>query len=298
MKKTLLQFFHHYLWLTFIISIVMLAGCGGENDYAESTIVEEDSSMVSHGADAAKRMFFMLPSPIETSSLLQKAGASYESSILNPIENISKYDLAKKKAINLGVYGADLSYACVFDQSQEAVFFLTNCKKLADGLGIDKAFDAVMMERIEANLDNKDSILYIISDSYWLADAYLQDNERANLSALIISGGWVEGLYIATQLVSSPRNELIVQRIAEQKNSLEQLLEILNFYEDDDEIKSISFELKDLYTTFEKITEVKINKKENQTSLVGESKELILTPEVLNEIKNKVTTIRNQFINN
>jgi hypothetical protein len=252
MKKTLLQFFHHYLWLTFIISIVMLAGCGGENDYAESTIVEEDSSMVSHGADAAKRMFFMLPSPIETSSLLQKAGASYESSILNPIENISKYDLAKKKAINLGVYGADLSYACVFDQSQEAVFFLTNCKKLADGLGIDKAFDAVMMERIEANLDNKDSILYIISDSYWLADAYLQDNERANLSALIISGGWVEGLYIATQLVSSPRNELIVQRIAEQKNSLEQLLEILNFYEKDDEIKSISFELKDLYTTFEK----------------------------------------------
>ena len=263
---------------------------------------EKAEEVLQHNVEEAKSIFYMLPSPIETASLMQKAGAEYDGSILNSVMNVNKYELASTKALNLGVYGSDLSYASVFDQTQEVMFYLSSCKRLADGLGLTNAFDGATMDRMEENINNKDSLLHLISDSYWMVDAYLEENERSNLSALIISGGWVEGLYIATRLALTNPTPEIIERVAEQKLSLTHLLAIINTYKaDHGDVNDVYTELLEVKAIFDKIEfeqgaiETSVNPDTGITTIGGANK-MTLSKTILEEISTKIESIRNRYI--
>lgn len=289
-KKTL------HIFLLFVISITAFSCSSDEGAKDSKTESNFQEQTTKHNIEEAKKIFYLLPSPIETAALIQKSGAEYDKNILNPVENAAKYETTKNRAINLGVYAADLSVASVFDQTQEAMFFISNCKKLSDGLGISEAFSTSTVERIEANINEKDSLLFLISDSYWQTDAYLQENDLANLSALIIAGGWIEGLYVATQLQKASNSNLLKKRIAEQKFSLSHLLEILVTYKEDEKVQGVYNELLDLYSNFSKIKSVKTEPKEG-INVIGASSELEMTDEILLEITEKTGKIRNNYIN-
>ena len=283
----------------FLLILIMLFGSCTEDIVLEQ---QEEKEMVINKVEEVKSIFYTLPSPIETASLLQKAGAKYDGSILNPVINISRYELASMKALNLGIYGSDLSCASVFDQTQEVMFYLSSCKKLADGLGLEKAFDTETMKRMEENINNKDSLLQLISDSYWLADSYLKENDRSNLSALIISGGWIEGVYIATKLAETNATKELLARIAEQKLSLPHLLSIVDEYKgDDSDVNDVYSDLLEIDAIFNKMKSEKGSfgaSKDSKTGITGitGSSKLILSKQLLKEISTKIETIRNRYI--
>ena len=187
----------------YLITISLtLFSCG--SDTGQETLANDQQTTESgdensrERAAKAKKVFYTVPSPYETALIFERSGVGYNIGVLNPIDNVNNYSTNVKQALNFGVYGADLSYANIFDQSQQCMFYMNCAKKLADGLGITSAFDAETMERIEANMNNRDSLMNIINDAYWVADGYLKENEQDFLSALIISGGWIEGLYLGT----------------------------------------------------------------------------------------------------
>lgn len=282
-----------------IVCTIFLGGCTEENSSVEDELYVDVEEVMNHNTEEVQKIFFMLPSPIETVSLLQKAGAEYNASILNPIENVSKYEIASAKAINLGIYGSDLSYASVFDQTQEVMFYISNCKKLADGLGLTKAFDTEIMDRIEENINEKDSLLNLISEIYWLADGYLQENDRSNLSALIISGGWIEGLHIAIKLVNNNPTEELIGRVAEQKLSLEHLLQIIKTYKGRDDVDLIYKELTSIKDIFDKMEVVEGGSsgiKDKDGNVVASAKTYKLSKELLQELSETVNTIRTRYI--
>ena len=64
---------------------------------------------------------YPLPSSFEVTKLLVEAGASYILNLCNPVDNVNRYISLKSKALNLGVYGADLSYAATYNQAQETM---------------------------------------------------------------------------------------------------------------------------------------------------------------------------------
>ena len=188
--------------------------------------------------------------------LLKDAGAKYNATYLNPIENASKYSSVKTKAINLGVYGSDLSFISLYDQTQESMLYLKCTNTLASSLVISGAFDENTTNRIQANMDKKDSLLTIISGSYWTADKYLTGNGQPGVSSLIVAGGWVEGLYIATRIAQTTKNEAVISQIALQKTSLVNLLDMLDSYKSEnngtaDVLKSLN-ELKQVFDTVTK----------------------------------------------
>lgn len=292
-----------------VVSVLLLfAGCNGEgssdenNDIDTTDITNHSNQSSDFLADKAKKIFYMVPSPIETAALLKKAGANYDMDILNPIENVSKYETIRSKALNLGIYGADLSYVSIFDQTQETMLYVSCTKRMADDLGITSAFDSKKMERIEENINRKDSMLNIISDSYWIADAYLKENQRANISAMIITGGWIEGLYIATRLAgNSVSNSGLVKRIAEQKYSLDNLYALVNSYEKSEDINVILKDINALKAIFDEL-EIVSTSGENTTdpetgvTTIGSSKEIKITEEQLASITSTVESIRNKYI--
>ena len=211
------------------IAVALVSCNSANNEKSDSTVSADTTKTINkEKSSKAKKVFATIPEPAETTKLLKDAGAKYNASYLNPVENASKYSSVKAKALNLGIYGSDLSFISLYDQTQEALLYLKCTNTLASALGINGAFDENTTTRIQNNMDKKDSLMAIISQSYWTADSYLVDNGQPGVSSMIVAGGWVEGLYIATRVASATKNEGIVAQIGQQKTSLTNLLELLD----------------------------------------------------------------------
>lgn len=283
----------------FIISFALFACGGAATEDDDSTTTEVDSDATNERIDKAKKIFYTIPSPFETALIFESSGVSYNIGLLNPIDNVSNYSTSVKQALNFGVYGADLSYANIFDQSQQCMFYMNSAKKLADQLGVTAAFDVETIERIERNLNNRDSLMNIINDSYWIADSHLKENQQDYLSAMIIAGGWIEGLYLGSATLRKDKpSEAIMKTIADQKYSMNNLIGLMDLY-NHEEVTKLKTKLMTLKSSFDKITEKTTATTVNNDADVAEiggGSTLEYTPETIMEIANNVKTIRNEII--
>ena len=133
--------------------------------------------------------------------LIKSAGARFEESLLNPVSSVNNYVTNKSMALNLGIYTCDLSFASLYEQTQLIVNYMNAAKKMADGLGILKAIEQSQIDRLEENINNSEVIMEIVSETFMNSNSYLEENGQPAIAAMVLVGGWVEGLYISTQLV-------------------------------------------------------------------------------------------------
>lgn len=283
--------------------VLLFAACGGDPP-VQDTLKDgsADSLALSERMGRTRKIFYNIPSPMETAALLKKAGAAYNGKILNDVKNVDKYTAASQQALNLGVYGADLSYASVFNHTQESMFYTSCARRLADKLGVTSAFSDSTLELMEKHQNDRDKLLDIISETYWDMDRYLKVNDRENISALMIAGGWVEGLYIATQVARSNATPELRQRIAEQKLSLADLLALMDTYGTEDpsvnKVRDDLRSLNDLYAEVQAGSGGVTATEENGVTVLGaEGGGASLTDAQLGAIRDKAAAIRNTFIN-
>jgi hypothetical protein len=171
---------------------------------------------------------YPLPTSFDVTRLLVEAGASYILNLCNPVNNVNRYISLKSKALNLGVYGADLSYAATYNQAQETMQYLDVSRELVEDLEIEAGFNDELVSSIERNIDNVDSLILIISNSFFNTYEYLASNEQDDMSILVMAGSWVEALYITTQIsLISKDNSEIIDIISNQSSSLDKLLEVM-----------------------------------------------------------------------
>ena len=174
----------------------------------ETSEVTLDSQKIS-----AQNVFNALPARAVIMNLITKAQVEYNAAVLNDPNNVNKYTIESSKALNLGVYGTDLNVTGIFEQTQESMLFLKCVNILAKSLGVSTAFDEKMVNRMEANKENRDSTMNIISQSFRNADTYLKANGRPGTSALIVAGVWIEGIYLACNTAKDTKNEDVVKEI-------------------------------------------------------------------------------------
>jgi hypothetical protein len=159
-----------------------------------------------------------IPSPLEISVLLKESGTKYNAGMLNTPDNLSKYNSNYKKALNLGVFGTDLGYTNIYEQNQDGIKYLSSIKSLADGLNIGQFFDIETIGRLATNSKNLDSLLLITTQNFNSINHYLQTQSRANLSVLLLIGGWVEAMQITCQVAAKDlKNKELQEKIGEQK---------------------------------------------------------------------------------
>ena len=214
-----------------VMAIGLLAACGSETTNTNSK--SPDTVAIVKAEPKNDNGFYDIPPPIQQVQLLQKAGAIYDKSFLNPLDNISKYSVNNSKALNLGVYGADLSYAAVFNQPQDVILYLSATKKLADELSIKGDFYTDIMNRMGKSSNNKDSLLQIVSDVYRRSNESLKENDQSHLSALVVVGSFIEAMYIGTQGAKKVANNAAIrERIAEFRGSLNNLVGLITTVHD------------------------------------------------------------------
>jgi len=239
---------------TFAIVAFFALGCGENqlsDDQIEAPIEESDPNNVQLMEIDGK--VFSIPSPIQTALLIKDAGINYNKDILNEPSMVTNYATSVKKAINLGIYGADLGYVTMYDQTQDAISFLTAVKSIADDLGVSSAFDLELVERFEKNIGNQDSLLVLVSDAYKASDRFLKDHQQNDIGSLILAGGWIESLYFATSIAAITENEALVKRIGEQKSTVYNLIKLLTPYYVKPEITVLVDHLMELNEIYEEV---------------------------------------------
>lgn len=239
---------HHFIGAVSLGLIIgLLSACtpadpqGGSASIESSTEQELDIT-------AADNMIREMPSPIEMAILVKHSGGEYNASLLNPIQNLDRYATTGKKTLNMGVYSADVGYTSLYKQTQETVFYLNNIRKLSDAIGLSDAFDKSVFERVEANIENRDSLLHILSGAYDASNDYLKNNDRMSTSLLMLAGGWIETMYLAAHLGASggrPTEE-IAARVAQQDVVLKKILTTMRMLEGDPLLDEVATKLDEL----------------------------------------------------
>jgi hypothetical protein len=242
--------------LIFLISSLISCKPGIKSGSADGTdsISLGDIKPLVHNNDSLGEglpIFYNMYLSVEMSTLFQTSGAVYKQELLNSSEKVSDYVTSSKKALNLGVFAVDLSYSKVFEQYEVAGKYFNAMQRMAEELGIPAAFSENTAKRFDRNINNKDSLIKIANEVYMATDNYLRENERYNASAQIILGGWIEAIHIAVEVASNTRDIIIIERLAEQKISLTNVINMLNDYSDDVIINQNLVKLKKLQTMFD-----------------------------------------------
>lgn len=238
-------------YLVIVSAIFIFSACGNTSKQDD---LETDSEEVTGGAIidsqkiSAQNVFNAIPGRAEILNLTQQARAEYNAEVLNNPDNVNAYSLESSKALNLGVYGSDLNVTGVFEQSQESMLFFKCVNVLSKSLGISKCFDERMADRMEANKENRDSTLEIISESFRNADKFLKANGRPGTSSLIVAGAWIEGVYTACHTAEETKSEAVVKEIFSQKESLKYLVELLEVSKLSSEVNYVIDDLKGVQT--------------------------------------------------
>jgi hypothetical protein len=288
----------------------MLAGCksGGTKTPVEETTpvsVPKDNTAVVEDIKQAEKIFNALPSPLESAMLIKSAGARFDATLLNPVGNSNNYVTNKSMALNLGIYTCDLSFSSLYEQTQLIIDYMNAAKKMADGLGILKAIEQSQIDKLEENINNSEVIMEIVSETFMNSNSYLADNGQPAIAAMVLVGGWFEGLYISTQLVDVKdfNGNKLVGRIIDQKLSIDILLNLLESSKGNPAVDELIVQVKKLKIIFDKIsiTTSKIRPefdKSSNTTVLKSQVKTDMTPEVFKELSTTVAEIRKTFVNN
>ena len=292
----------------FMIALAVLA-CSGDDkamvlipDISSEIQIEDEiisAKQIKELKNAAK-VVYTLPSPVEMADILHETKAVYDVYVLNDPDAIDGYVTDFKRAMNLGVYFADLSFTSMFDYAQEAMKFMGAAQAMSDELNIEGVFTEDLMMRLEENMSNKDSLIHIVGSAYLDTDLYLQDNERPVVAKAILAGAWLEGLYIAVSLkTDSGQERQIWQKVGEQKPALGNLVRLLEDCKDD-QFDSLLIDLRSLVKTFEAVklnyqsTKPVTDKALKRTTLGG-GLNVLIDENTYNQIKAQIKVLRNSI---
>jgi hypothetical protein len=289
------------------LSICMVAtSCKGKTK-GEATKVKEETvsadEQTMEQIKTAEKVFNALPTPLEVAQLIKEAGAKFDGTLLNPVENKSNYTTSKSMALNLGIYVCDLSFASMYDETSLLVNYMQAAEDMATGLGILDAIDETTIERLEQNINNRDVIMEIVSETFLNSQAYLEDDEQHAVAATIIAGGFIEGLYISTNMVDMKtfKGNKLVGTIADQQMSVNDLIRLLETYTDNSAIQELIGPIRELGTIFNRIersttpSSAEYNEKTGVTEITGAARSEI-KPDIFLAIKAKVAEIRNTYV--
>lgn len=294
--------------LSIVILAAALAACGGKKPDEQAFLESLDTTQTqgpSISEEVIGDILQQIPAPLEISVLLKESGQKYNVSYLNTPDNLSKYNSNFKKALNLGIYGTDLGYTNIYEQNQDGVKYMSSIKDLADGLNIGQFFDIATIGRLATNSKNLDSLLLITTQNFNSINHYLQTQSRANLSVLLLTGGWLEAVHIVCNVSQGNlANKQLQETIGEQKVILENIMLLLSFYKDSDpNMASLLTDMEALKAEYDKVS-ITYTYKESTFEVVdgvmvikdNSTTTIDITPEDVKNIGNAIKTIRTKII--
>ncbi len=277
MKQALYNYSRLMVIGLIIASVSLFSGCKNpskKENVEETTIPELDPDK-----DVIKELSgYDVPTSYEITKHIYNAGARYKRTIPNGPEKAGDYITQRDKVLNLGVYATDLCYATTYMMKQGTMNYLEASKTLIDDLGISTTFNINYAERIENNIDNRDSLIKIVSESFDDTWTYMVENRQDVMARLVVCGSWIEGVYLTTKVAAlADDNTVFMEALAKQKGSLQELVKLLDPVKNVEEVQEIYEALFEIKKIFDGVGEV-------------------LTEEQLLSISEKIDVLRSSIV--
>ena len=293
--------------LALVCVAFMQFSCGGCNGGSEGDINfipgdDANTAEVNYNSEAMNDVIGSFPPPVEMAALLKASGVPFSTKYLVNPDRVKDYTSSFKKALGLGVLSADLGYLNVYSKTSQILDYLVSIRGLTEDLKLGQFFDFQALKRLATAEDNIDSLQFMCVNSYQDMDEHLRNNQRSNLSALLVTGVWVESLYLITQVAKEQPNDQFKETIGEQKGILNRLLPILKIFKSTDknfeELVQYLEELKevlDVARITEHVSE-STEAREDGVIVQNEYSVVELSKEELQEIITTTEKIRNKIV--
>lgn len=197
-------------------------------------------------------MIQSLPQPIEIANIITKAKMPFSKEMLVPSQNAANYPDKYYQAMAFGAYGVDLGYINLNDKKLYVIEYLESIKNIAAELKVDQFFDFQTLYEMTKNRHNADSLIHISTRNFNKIDEFLREENRGELSVLMLIGSWTEGMHMFGQLYKKEANDDLLKRIGEQKVVFENvvlILEKLSKIEHFAKLKADAAEVKSAFST-------------------------------------------------
>nr|WP_321450251.1 hypothetical protein [uncultured Carboxylicivirga sp.] len=302
--------FKKFTYLTLALAgVFMMTACGGSSNKGGSSSDEltfndslANAAPLELSQEVMSDVIQNISSPVEMASLIKSTGVEFSQKILNSTSQTDNYNTSFKRALNLGVYSADLGYINTFDKNTIVIDYLVAVKSLSEGIKVGQFFDFTSLKRLATNSNNLDSLMQISISSFNKMDSYLRSQNRSNVSSLIVTGAWIEGLYITGKVIEQTNNEMLIKRIGEQKDIINILEIILKNYSSQPSFSDLAEQLAKLKASYK---DVKITTEFGEPTTIEKDGKLVIvqdeishveiTPEQLSAIIKEINALR-EFI--
>ncbi len=265
-----------------VIATSFLAACGGNQE----EVVTEEEVIIEEAAveDDTEEITYVLPSPLQIAELFKSSGLDYIGDLTNSVDKVDNYNSKYDQKLNYGVYASNMAYCIMNNQTQESINYLAALKKLSEKLWMTDVMGSMgLSKRLEANIGNEDSLVYIMADLQMQMDDYLEENGMGYTGSIIFAGAWIETMYLGAKVNEAKVNPKLISRISEQAIILDILIKSIKQNDDDNEFSELLTDLETINSHF--------------TGFDGDSdEEFILSDEAVASLSADLTTIRTKIV--
>ena len=299
MKKSTVSFF-----IGLFLTSTLFVSCSGNSENSlENELNKKEESKVKVSKEEIDKLIQSFPSPIETSIIIKKAGNAFNSELLIPTKKLDRFVSNYDKAMAMGALGGDMGYINIYEKSFVAIDYLAAIRSLSVELEIDRFFDFESMVRMAKSSSNIDSLMQMSTESFNGMEKYLREKGRNELSVLIVFGTWLEGSYIVGYIANDNMSEEMKNRVAEQKESVEKIYEVLQASSNDKYFANLARQMKPLLDLYKKVKIEKIIREPEMQEVNGElvfidksETKIIAEGNAIQKIIDETIKLRNQLL--
>ncbi len=244
---------------------------------------------------------YNIPSPSEQFALIAKMDALKNTAILHDAAMADKYVKSSQKALNFGVYTADVAYLTSFNETNKYLGYFGKLEKLGTDIGVAKVFGSELGELAKKWDGNADSLFKLSDDIYNRTFQQLIEIDKGSELSLMLVGGWIESMHL--MLGSSKgfgKSPKLDQALADQKLVAENLLEFIISYKDDESVNTYVVELESIITIFDQLdctsSDTKVQNANGKLTFSG-GDSCKMTQACFDALSKKIAEIRKNIVN-
>ncbi len=287
-----------------IVPLIWLSSCKSDDNKKDNET--QDSTIVDNTNDQEDvQTFYLVPSPDDVFGFADDKNLQYNAELLNPTENLEKYNDTKSKEFNFGVYSADLAYCAASNKNDETVQYLNVVRELSQDIGLADVFNESLVYRIEHISPEKDSLISLSNDTYFDIIRYLERNDRPSTLATMAAGGWLECMYLVVNQTDYSSDNPTIQKIADQKLIVTNLEKFLEQEQDNPNIKAIIDEFQNIFKLYSELEVVETQDNNAPTTdnnetiiVVGGHSKFVISEEQYKNLKKYIIDTRNNLTKN
>jgi hypothetical protein len=246
-------------WIIIIITTIITFSCSNDSETIEDDINSSNNQIANInlpdqlGLDSGEIKIFTMPTPLQIATALKIMEVDYNNHLL--LENgIVAPESDIKLSMVLGMYLTDLGYTTIYNNTQKSLSYANDIQLIMNELPIGHYLNDGFRNSFKSNLDNQDSLCKIILEGYNEANQYISETENEGLGLLILTGAYIEGLYLVTSSNIPSKwmqenNNILIQ----QKLFIDNFVVLLEGYSGNSEIATLLSKLKQLKTAFDEV---------------------------------------------